>query len=68
MLPIAAALVMGALSRQASSSRSAGSNANALSPSSGTDIVSMLNATLGQQGGGGIAGSVAGLLGKFLGR
>jgi hypothetical protein len=67
MMPMAAALVMGALSQHANAS-STGGGALAASGTS-PDLMSILGATLGQgSGGGGIAGGVAGMLGRFLSR
>ena len=71
MMPMAAALVMGALARQTSSSASLapGAHAGMLGGGAQPDLMGILAATLGQgSGGAGVASSVVGMLGRFLGR
>jgi len=71
MLPMAAALVMGAMARHnAGASGMGGSMTSSLAPGAGGDLMNAIASTLGQGGagtpGGGI--DIGGLLGKFLGR
>ena len=71
MLPMAAALVMGALARHhAGAVGAGGSTTSSLAPGAGGDLMSVIASTLGQGGAGAPAGGIdiGGLLGRFLGR
>jgi hypothetical protein len=73
MMPMAAALVMGALARHVGGAAATGTSTmpglgSAFTPGAGSSLMNVLNATLQHGEGSSLAGSVTSMLGKFLQR